>query len=76
MAENSPFTQDQADSFNAYQKAGIFHPFTCGNNHPGDRELVAKPQGLSCPGCDYKQDWAHSWMLDWKWKEVLDGRNR
>lgn len=63
------FTDDQCDSFNAYQAAGIMHPFTCGNNHDGERELVARADGLFCPTCDYVQDWAHGWQLDWSWKD-------
>jgi hypothetical protein len=65
-------TEDQCQSFNAFQLEGMFHPFTCGNDHGGDRDLIAESNGLHCPNCDYHQDWAHSWMLDWSWKHTVD----
>lgn len=68
------FTKDQCDSFNEYQSYGMMHPFTCGNNHSGPRELKAKPESLYCPSCEYTQDWAHSWQLDWKWKDMCQLR--
>lgn len=60
----APWTQAQVEALNAYQTAGEFHPFTCGNDHGGDRVLVAVPSGWTCPGCDYTQDWAHGFMFD------------
>lgn len=69
MTETPPlFSEDQCKSFNAYQASGAFHPFTCGNDHDGDNELVATPYELGCPTCDFAQTWAHAWMLDWSWK--------
>lgn len=71
------FTEDQVESFNAYQKSGKFHPFTCcsGNrtdeNHTDDEGLlVCTLDGIVCPYCDYTQDWAHAWMLDGSWKKM------
>ena len=55
----APFTQEQVDGLNAYQKAGIFHEYTCGNEHEGNRILVATVNGLRCPTCDYNQVWAY-----------------
>lgn len=66
------FTEDQVASINAYQREAPFHPFTCGNNHDGERELVATVDGLHCPTCDYTQDWVHSWMADWSWQNFVD----
>ena len=66
-------TQDQIDSFNAYQAWGGFHPFTCSESHPEGRDLVAREDGLSCPQCSYRQDWCHDWMLDWSWKKSRVG---
>lgn len=68
MSENI-FTEDQVKSANEYQEQGYFHPFTCGN-HCG-ATLVATTHGWICPteGCGYTQGWAHSFMLDWSWKE-------
>lgn len=66
------FTEDEVKSLNEYQKEGLTHPFTCGNNHDGERVLVATTDGWICPSCDYKQDWAHSWMANWKWREAVE----
>jgi len=65
------FTDDQVASLNAFQTSGMWHPFTCVNDHPGDRDLVATAQGWVCPGCSYTQNWAHQWMGDWSWKTQL-----
>lgn len=67
------WTKDQVESANAYQAAGIFHEFTCGGKDCR-KVLIATPSGWMCPQCDYTQDWAHSWMLDWSWKKH-DWRN-
>lgn len=73
-----PFTDDEVESLNGYQKARVFHPFTCGNrgdekhariNSPED-VLVATSDGWVCPYCDYRQDWAHAWMADWSWTKL------
>lgn len=58
------FTPEQVAHINEYQAAGIMHPFTCGNNHAGERVLVATTSGLHCPNCDYTQDWVHGFMAD------------
>lgn len=65
------FNKDQIDSLNDYQKSGNFHPFTCKNhgdeNHGKNDYLVATASGWICPYCEYKQDWAHSFMADYSW---------
>ena len=63
------FTEDQVESINAYQRCGVWHPFTCGN-HCG-ATLIATTEGFICPteGCGYTQDWAHGFMADWSWKQ-------
>jgi hypothetical protein len=72
----APWTDEQVVALNAFQTAGRFHPFTCGNdrgdeNHRkvakerGDRDfglLVATKEGWVCPACDYRQNWAHPFM--------------
>lgn len=58
------WTQDQVDSLNAFQRAGVMHPFTCGICR-GD--LVARQEGWYCPNDTYTQDWAHGFMMDWSW---------
>jgi hypothetical protein len=62
----SPFTDEQVQKLNEYQNLGIVHEFTCGNDHNGERKLIAKNDGWICPTCDYKQDWCYSFMFDIK----------
>jgi hypothetical protein len=70
------FTKEQCDSFNEYQKARKFHPFTCGGNRTDEKHLdgegilVLTEDGLICPYCNYTQNWAHSWMLDSSWRKM------
>lgn len=54
----APFTAEQAEKLNEYQKSGMFHPYTCGNDSR-HAVLVATEKGWHCPDCDYTQDWAH-----------------
>jgi hypothetical protein len=63
----APWTDDQVANLNRYQRAGIFHPFTCGwrdthRDNPG--VLVAERDGWHCPaaGCSYRQTWALPFM--------------
>jgi hypothetical protein len=63
----APWTADQVDNLNRYQRLAAYHPFTCGrrDEHPDDPGvLVATPEGWDCPadGCDYRQGWAHPFM--------------
>lgn len=61
----APFTTEQIDALNRFQRAGYVHPFTCpGHPGEGDRNLVATKDGWICCHCDYGQDWAHASMLD------------
>lgn len=69
------FTKEQVDSLNRYQSDGRFHPFTCGNRKDiqkthadGEGILVATEDGWICPYCDYKQEWAHEFMLNYRGK--------
>jgi len=55
-----PWTPDEVATLNAWQHNGEVHPFTCGNDHDGNRVLVATRDGWICPTCDYTQAWAHS----------------
>lgn len=61
----APFTPEQVESLNAYQRSGRFHEFTCACGHIA---LIARPEGWICPNyCGYTQDWAWSWMADGSW---------
>ncbi len=64
-----PWTPQQIDGLNHWQRAGYVHEFTCPNrqrdNH-GDAPLplVATVNGWVCPYCDYTQRWAHDFMAN------------
>lgn len=57
------FTADEVTNLNAFQNAGVMHPFTCGTEECR-HDLVATTRGWICPYCDYTQDWAHDFMKD------------
>lgn len=59
-----PWDEATVKGLNEYQRAGWMHPYTCGRDH-GTTDLVAHPDGWHCPhpGCDYTQQWAHTWTL-------------
>lgn len=69
------FTPEEVESLNDYQKAGIFHPFTCGGNRTdknhldGEGLLVATEAGWYCPYCDFKQNWAYDFMKNRSWEK-------
>lgn len=60
----APWTPEQVQHLNEWQMAGFVHPFTCRNDHKGDRILYAKEDGWHCWTCDYRQDWCHDFMAD------------
>ena len=61
----APWTADQVASLNAYQRAGVMHPFT----NEGE-DLVATKDGWVMPNdpVEVVQDWAHLFMADWSWR--------
>jgi hypothetical protein len=59
----APFTDAQVDNLNLFQKFPFVHPFTCDNDNCREN-LVAIKEGLLCPRCGYKQDWAWGYMAD------------
>lgn len=85
MTITAPFTPEQVESLNRFQRSGEFHPFTCGGNRSdeahvayakehGDPDyglLVATPDGWVCPVCDYKQGWAHDFMAGLRREEYM-----
>ena len=60
----APWTPEQVDALNRYQRLGHVHEFTCPTAHEADRTLLAMHDGWHCPHCDYRQDWAHEQMLN------------
>lgn len=70
----TPWTDDQVISLNAYQHCEWHHPFTCGEREPDNTPhvLVATNEGWHCPKCmargkKYAQNWCHAFMADWSW---------
>jgi hypothetical protein len=61
-----PWSERQVATLNRLQASGLMHPFTCGAAHPLHQTLIAETDGWHCPdeSCDYRQDWAHSFMAD------------
>lgn len=60
--QTTPWTDEQVEALNRYQREGKFHPFTCGNDSR-HQNLVATKDGWICPNCDYTQNWAHGFMM-------------
>ena len=45
---NTPFTEEQVESLNAYQTSGVFHEYTCGNDDcPGKSRYVEGRPGFA-----------------------------
>jgi hypothetical protein len=73
----APFTPEQVEGLNAWQRCEWVHPFTCGNDRGSAKHrayaaankehdfgiLRARREGWYCPVCGYAQDWAHEFML-------------
>lgn len=68
---NTPWTDEQVASLNAFQQHGMWHPFTCPND---SSDLIATKNGWKCSKrrCTYTQQWAHDFMLNWSWKTDSD----
>jgi 8-oxo-dGTP diphosphatase len=64
----SPWTDEQVASLNAYQNAGYVHPFTHGDG--ADKvDLIATRDGwVRQPGGRVVQTWAHDFMADGSWR--------
>jgi len=76
MKTTPPWSDEQVAKLNEWQRCSRVHPFTCGGDrtdaahkryaaeHGGDfGQLLATPDGWVCPVCDYRQAWAHDFML-------------
>ena len=71
MQSKTPWSAEQINSLNSFQKCGRIHPFTCGNDKCRS-DLIATPSGWICPNCPYTQDWAHDFMISFP-KEKFNG---
>ena len=56
-----PWTTAQVAALQRWQTRGDVHPFTCPNH--SDVPLTPHPEGWRCEACDYRQTWAHAFML-------------
>lgn len=71
----APWTPEQVENLNGFQRSGWYHPFTCGNDtcRTQDRSpLTATAGGWTHP-CGYTQDWAHQFMADGSWRAAATG---
>jgi hypothetical protein len=69
----TPFSPEQVEKLNQYQKEGKFHPFTCCSQDDkecerssgrGEGLLTATVDGWVCPCGKYTQNWAHKFMSE------------
>jgi len=80
----APWTAEQVESLNGFQRSGVMHPFTCsGGGGPHSERidgavLVATESGWRCPvpDCTHQQDWAHPWMANGTWRQMPQIRFR
>lgn len=74
-----PWTDEQVAALNGFQRANVFHPFTCeyrsDHNMADGGILIATTGGFVCPypSCEYTQHWAHELMADPHWIECRGG---
>ena len=60
------FQPEEVECLNNFQRSGAMHPFTCPNNHPSPKDLLATVFGWVCPCCEYTQGWAHDFMKEYE----------
>jgi hypothetical protein len=60
----APWTIEQVDTLNHYQRTEFVHPYKCPMHDGGDHILVATRKGWICPHCAFTQDWASELMLE------------
>jgi len=67
---DAPWSEEQVASLNAYQKAGVMHPFTGTRKPNGDETiLIATPAGwVEEEGGPVVQTWAHDFMANGAWR--------
>ena len=64
----APFTDNEVESLNQFQNCGFMHPFTSENSEI----LIATKDGwVEKEGGPVVQNWAHKWMTNWVWKDLI-----
>ena len=58
-----PWTDEEVAALNRWQANPRVHSFTCGTDS-AHRVLVATRDGWVCRDCEYRQHWAHAFMLN------------
>jgi len=68
---NAPWTADQVESLNAYQKCDRVPHFTGKRGPDGEKTyLIATKDGwVEKPGGPVVQTWAHAFMANWNWDD-------
>jgi len=51
----APWTDEQVENLNRWQHAGHVHEFTCPNDHPASRVLIARKDGWHCPAASTRR---------------------
>lgn len=64
MRLNAPWTQQQVDAINEFQKLGFVHEFTCGEHSDVPLHACSSEMYCSVPHCGYSQTWVHDFMAD------------
>jgi len=59
----APFTPEQVQALNVWQRLGYTHPYTCVSC---EGVLIAETGGWRCEAaeCTYTQNWAHTFSAD------------
>jgi len=65
---HAPWSDEQVESLNGYQKAGYVHPFTYGDGDAQVDLIATKDGWVAVEGGPVVQTWAHDFMTDGSWK--------
>ena len=65
---DTPWTDNQVASLDAYQKAGYVHPFTYGDGEEKIDLTATRDGWVTKKGGPVVQTWAHEFMTNWQWR--------
>jgi hypothetical protein len=63
----APWTDEQVKKLKAWQANDRYHAFTCPGHHNNcfdHRKLIPTNEGWICACGEYRQDWAHDFMVN------------